>query len=140
MQKYTIHERIFNYFKTLFLISKEAIEKSSYHGNGHIIKKGNLEQELSNSDHILEGEVRIGGQEHFYLEPQVCIAIPKEGGDLEIFSSTQDPSGTQHLISHLLDIPFNKINVKVKRLGGGFGGKESRSLLISLPVALAAHR
>lgn len=82
----------------------------------------------------------MGGQEHFYLETQCTVAVPKEELELEIFSSTQDATGTQHLVAHVLDVPINRVTVRVKRLGGGFGGKESRNVLVTLPVAFAAHR
>lgn len=88
---------------------------------------------------MLEGEIRVGGQEHFYLETQCTIAVPKEEHEMEIYSSTQDPSGTQSLIAHVLGIPINKVAIRVKRLGGGFGGKESRHILVALPVAFAAY-
>lgn len=104
------------------------------------MSRGNVDETFSEVDHILEGEIRIGGQEHFYLETHCCLAVLKEEHELEIFSSTQDPSGMQHLAAHVIGLPINRINVRVKRLGGGFGGKESRSMLVALPVAFAAHR
>jgi xanthine dehydrogenase/oxidase len=101
---------------------------------------GNVDQAFTESDCILEGEIRIGGQEHFYLETQCTIAVPKEEDEMEIFSATQDPTATQSSIAHMLNVPINKITVRVKRLGGAFGGKETRSFLITLPVAFAAYR
>ena len=82
----------------------------------------------------------MGGQEHFYLETNCSYVIPREDDELEIFCSTQHPSEIQKLVAHVLDVPINRINVRVKRIGGGFGGKESRGHLVALPVALAAHR
>ncbi|KAK9295186.1 hypothetical protein QLX08_010430 [Tetragonisca angustula] len=104
------------------------------------IKKGDIERAFAESKHILEGEARMGGQEHFYLETNATLVIPREEDELEVYSSTQHPSETQKLISEVLNIHANKIVVKVKRLGGGFGGKESRTAILVLPVALAAHK
>lgn len=92
------------------------------------------------ADHILEGEVRMGGQEHFYLETNATIAVPREEDELEVFCSTQHPTEIQKLIAHVLSVQLNRVNIRVKRLGGGFGGKESRPMLVAIPVALAAHR
>lgn len=103
------------------------------------IKNGDAEVAFSESPHILEGEIRLGGQEHFYLETQACLAVPKEE-ELEIFCSTQHPTEIQKHVAHILNIHANKIVVRVKRLGGGFGGKESRAALVALPVAFAAHK
>jgi xanthine dehydrogenase/oxidase len=101
---------------------------------------GDVDKAFADSDHVLEGEVRIGGQEHFYLETNCSLAIPREEDEMEIFCSTQHPTEVQKLIAHVLGVPMNRINVRVKRIGGGFGGKESRALLVSIPVAFAAHR
>lgn len=82
----------------------------------------------------------MGGQEHFYLETHCALAIPKDVDELEIYCSTQHPSEIQKLVSHVLHIPSNRVNVRVKRMGGGFGGKESRGMLVALPTALAAYK
>ncbi|XP_071858957.1 xanthine dehydrogenase rosy isoform X1 [Bombus fervidus] len=104
------------------------------------IKKGDVEKAFTESKHILEGEVRIGGQEHFYLETNATLAIPKEEDELEVYCSTQHPSEIQRYISDVLNIQANKVVVKVKRLGGGFGGKESRPAILALPVVFAAYK
>lgn len=141
----TTHHSLNNKFvvgkKKIFFLLQDAINANSYYdGAGRSISRGNVEKGFTESDHVIEGEIKISGQDHFYLETQCALAVPKEEHELEIFSSTQDPTGTQHLVSHILGIPLNRITVKVKRLGGGFGGKESRGMLVSLPVAFAAHR
>ncbi|CAB3367423.1 Hypothetical predicted protein [Cloeon dipterum] len=104
------------------------------------LTKNNFEQGLKSSEHTLSGEVHIGGQEHFYLETHCSLAVPKEDNEIEIFSSTQNPSEIQSMIAHMLKVPINRVTCRVKRIGGGFGGKESRAALLALPVALAAHR
>lgn len=99
-----------------------------------------MNKAFAEASHILEGEVHIGGQDHFYLETHATIAVPREEDELEIFCSTQHPSEVQKLIAHVLNIHINRVNIRVKRIGGGFGGKESRTVLLAVPVAFAAHR
>lgn len=82
----------------------------------------------------------MGGQEHFYLETNCATAIPRDSDELEVFASTQHPSEIQKLVAHVCGVPWAKVQVRVKRIGGGFGGKESRGMLVALPVALAAYR
>ena len=120
---------------------EDAMEKRSYYpGFPKKIEKGDIGQAFKEADHILEGECRLGGQEHFYLETQAAVANLKDYDELEIFCSSQHPSEIQHLSGHVLGIPSSKIVSRVKRLGGGFGGKESRAALVALPVALAAYK
>ncbi|XP_058793000.1 xanthine dehydrogenase isoform X2 [Phymastichus coffea] len=120
---------------------EEAIKHQSFFdGSGKCIVKGNVDKAFAESDHVIEGEARMGGQEHFYLETHASFAIPREEDEIELFCSTQHPSEIQKLVAHVLDVPINRINVRVKRLGGGFGGKESRGISVALPVAFAAHR
>ncbi|KAH0534856.1 xanthine dehydrogenase [Cotesia glomerata] len=119
---------------------EDAIEvKSFLPTTPKSIKQGDANRAFSESDHILEGEVKMGGQEHFYLETHATLAVPKDTEELEVYCSTQHPSEVQKLISHVLGISMSHVNVRVKRLGGGFGGKESRGMLVALPVALAAY-
>ena len=123
------------------ILFQDAIEaKSFFEGSGKKLEQGDVDGELSKSDHVLEGEVRMGGQEHFYLETHCAYAIPREEDEIEMFCSTQHPTEIQKLVAHVIGVPINRINVRVKRMGGGFGGKESRGQLVALPVALAAHR
>ncbi|XP_071078978.1 xanthine dehydrogenase/oxidase-like [Haliotis cracherodii] len=121
---------------------EEAVAKNSFYSPSHTIKHGDLETGFSESDHVLEGEVRSGAQEHFYIETHGALAIPKEDGEMELFAATQNPSEVQSVISEVLGVPANRITVRTKRLGGGFGGKETRTVLVSAPVAVAAvkHR
>ncbi|KAG6005944.1 hypothetical protein E4U21_007507 [Claviceps maximensis] len=123
------------------LTIEEAIDQKSFHPTYREIKKGDTEEAFKNCDYIFTGSARMGGQEHFYLETNACVAIPKrEDGELEIFASTQNANETQVFAARVCDVPANRINVRVKRLGGGFGGKESRSVVLSSAVALAAHK
>lgn len=93
---------------------------------------------LSGSMHQVTGEVKTGGQLHFYMEPQTCIATPDEEGSLEIWVGTQWPDWTQKSICQLLDIPAHKVNIKVRRVGGGFGGKITRQCHIAGACSIAA--
>ncbi|XP_033824847.1 xanthine dehydrogenase/oxidase-like [Periophthalmus magnuspinnatus] len=119
---------------------QDAIEAQSFYEPIRTLQKGDLETGFNQSDHILEGELHMGGQEHFYLETNVTVAVPRDQDEIEIFSSTQSPSKTQSLVARALGISSNRVHVRVKRMGGGFGGKESRTTILSTVVALAAHR
>ncbi|KAG6011629.1 hypothetical protein E4U54_007979 [Claviceps lovelessii] len=123
------------------LTMEEAIEQKSFHPVHREIKKGDAEEAFRTCDYVFTGSIRMGGQEHFYLETNACVAVPKrEDGELEIFASTQNANETQTFAARVCNVPANRINVRVKRLGGGFGGKESRSVILSSAVALAAHK
>ena len=85
-----------------------------------------------------EDEFRIGGQEHFYLEGQISLAIPGEAGEILVHASTQHPSEVQHVVAHALHIPSSAVTVEIRRMGGGFGGKESQATQWAVLAALAA--
>uniref|UniRef100_A0A6J0V358 Xanthine dehydrogenase/oxidase n=1 Tax=Pogona vitticeps TaxID=103695 RepID=A0A6J0V358_9SAUR len=117
---------------------EEAIEKQSFFKLVRKIEKGNVQKGFEEADHIVDGEIYIGGQEHFYLETHCTIAVPKEDGEMELFVSTQNLTKTQDFVASALGVPSNRILVRVKRMGGGFGGKETRSSIVSTAVAVAA--
>ncbi|XP_028826748.1 xanthine dehydrogenase/oxidase isoform X2 [Denticeps clupeoides] len=120
---------------------QDAIDSQSFYQPVRTMKKGDTAQGFKDSDHILEGEIHIGGQEHFYLETNCTVAVPKgEDGEMELFVSTQTASKTQALVAKALGVPANRIVCRVKRMGGGFGGKESRSIILSTVVAVAASK
>ncbi|XP_049426562.1 xanthine dehydrogenase/oxidase [Epinephelus fuscoguttatus] len=119
---------------------QEAIATQSFYQPIRTIQSGDLEAGFKQADHILEGEMHIGGQEHFYLETNVTLAVPREDGEMELFVSTQAASKTQSLVAQALGVPSNKVVVRVKRMGGGFGGKESRTTILSTVVAVAANK
>ena len=100
---------------------------------------GDVTATLQGSAQRVEGSIRIGGQEHFYLEGQAALAIPLEEGDLLVHSSTQHPSEVQHIVAHMLGIKLAAVTVEVRRMGGGFGGKESQASQWAALAALAAH-
>ncbi|MCJ1225874.1 hypothetical protein MMC12_002523 [Toensbergia leucococca] len=120
---------------------EEAIAKESYLPHFRYINKGDAEGAFEKADHVFSGIVRMGGQEHFYLETQACVVVPKpEEGEMEVYSSTQNPSETQAYVAQVTGVQANKIVSKVKRLGGGFGGKETRSIQLAGICAIAAKK
>lgn len=120
---------------------EDAIKNNSFYGRELKIEKGDLKKGFSEADNVVSGELYIGGQEHFYLETQCTIAVPKgEAGEMELFVSTQNTMKTQSFVANMLGVPANRIVVRVKRMGGGFGGKETRSTVVSTAVALAAYK
>jgi xanthine dehydrogenase/oxidase len=125
---------------TAIISIEQAIEAESFYMRDRTIQRGDLEAGFAASDHVIEGESRMGGQEHFYLETQGSIAVPKgEDGEMEVFASTQNPTETQVLVASALGVPENRIVCRVKRMGGGFGGKETRSAYVSTAAAVAAN-
>ena len=120
---------------------EEAIEANSYFDHFHYINNGDVEKAFKESDHVFTGVARMGGQEHFYLETQACVVVPKpEDGEMEVYSSTQNPSETQAYVAQVSGVAANKIVSKVKRLGGAFGGKETRSVQLAGICATAANK
>ncbi|KAF2762373.1 xanthine dehydrogenase [Pseudovirgaria hyperparasitica] len=120
---------------------EEAIEKESYFDHFKEIKTGDTEKAFAEADHVFTGIARMGGQEHFYLETQACCVVPKpEDGELEVFSSTQNPAETQAYVAKLCGVQANRVVTRVKRMGGGFGGKETRSVQLAGICATAANK
>jgi xanthine dehydrogenase large subunit len=118
----------------------EAIKGDHFLGDEFKIEEGDIEKAFSNSDHILEGTFENGGQDHFYLESQACIAYPGENNELHIESSSQHPTEVQHVVAGALGLKQNKVVCVVKRMGGGFGGKESQASHMAALAALAASK
>uniref|UniRef100_A0A8C9BM32 Xanthine dehydrogenase n=1 Tax=Phocoena sinus TaxID=42100 RepID=A0A8C9BM32_PHOSS len=120
---------------------EDAIKNNSFYGSELKIEKGDLKKGFSEADNVVSGELYIGGQEHFYLETHCAIAVPKgEAGEMELFVSTQNTMNTQSFVAKMLGVPVNRILVRVKRMGGGFGGKETRGIVMTVAVALAAYK
>jgi len=106
--------------------------------NSQSMGQGDAEAKLRAATNRLKGSFRIGGQDHFYLESQIAFATPQEDGDVHVYSSTQHPSEVQHLVAHVLGRPTNAVTVEVRRMGGGFGGKETHPAMFAAMSALAA--
>jgi xanthine dehydrogenase large subunit len=105
----------------------------------YVFERGEVMEEIQRAPRQLTGELRVGGQEHFYLEGQVALAIPGEDGDMFVYSSTQHPTEVQHVVAHMLGRPQNAVTVEIRRMGGGFGGKESQATQWAALAALGAH-
>jgi xanthine dehydrogenase large subunit len=101
-------------------------------------ERGDPTGAIEASPHRLSGEIEIGGQEHFYLEGQAAFAWPGEGDDMLVHSSTQHPSEVQHIVARVLGIPDHNVTIECRRMGGGFGGKESQASQFAAMAALAA--
>ncbi|MCB1496795.1 MAG: xanthine dehydrogenase molybdopterin binding subunit [Bauldia sp.] len=106
----------------------------------YTFERGTPEDEIASAPRQLGGEFRIGGQEHFYLEGQVALAVPGEDGDMYVYSSTQHPSEVQHVVAHVLGLDSNAVTVEVRRMGGGFGGKESQATQWAVIAALGVRK
>ncbi len=102
--------------------------------------KGDVEAALARAPHVIEGRIEAGGQEHFYLEGQAALAVPQENGDMLIQSSTQHPTEIQHKVADALGLPMHAVRVEVRRMGGGFGGKESQGNALAIACAVVAAR
>ena len=120
------------------LTIEEEMARESFVAPVQTITRGNVEATLAAAPHRLSGELRAGGQDHFYLEGQIALAVPGENGDMHVWSSTQHPTEVQHGVAHLLALPFNAVTVEVRRMGGAFGGKESQATIIAGIAALLA--
>ena len=117
----------------------DALKKNSLLFKPRIIKKGNPNQKIEKSKNKIKGNFTTGSQEHFYLEGQVAFVIPKEDNNYRVYSSTQHPSETQQIIAKMLNQKSNSIDVLVRRIGGGFGGKET-NFMTSAICALLSHK
>jgi len=116
----------------------DAYKKKSFLEKPMILQKGNIEKDMLKSKYKLSGNFEIGGQDHFYLETHVALTIPGENDEYQVWSSTQHPTEVQHGVGNVLNIPSAKIDSKVRRLGGGFGGKESQATIFAAMSALGA--
>lgn len=120
---------------------EQAIQQKSFYEDYNELQNGNPEEAFATCDHVIEGEMITGAQEHFYLETQACIVTPlNENDEFHVYSSTQAPSDLQEMVAKTLGIDYNRVVCKTKRIGGGFGGKETRSCFLAVPVAVAANK
>jgi len=122
------------------LTIEAALAANSHVSKPQVMRRGEAEAALGRAPHRLQGELRIGGQDHFYLECQIASAIPREGGEMLVLSSTQHPTEVQHGVAHLLGVANADVTVECRRMGGGFGGKESQATIVAGLAALLAAR
>lgn len=122
---------------------QDAINAKSFHPNTEkCLRKGNVDLcfQSGQCDKILEGEVQVGGQEHFYLEPNSSLIWTMDcGNEVHMISSTQAPQKHQKYIAHVLGLPMSKVVCKTKRIGGGFGGKETRSAFLAAAASVPSY-
>jgi xanthine dehydrogenase large subunit len=124
----------------LLLHARDALQAGSFVLPQVTVQCGNALQALTQAPHLLQGTLEVGGQEHFYLESQIAYAIPQENGQWLIHSSTQHPGEVQHWVAHALHVPLSQVRVVCRRMGGGFGGKETQAGHLAVWAALAAHK
>ncbi len=122
------------------LTIEDALAAQSYILKPERMVRGDADAALARATHRLDGVLEMGGQDHFYLEGQIALAIPGEDGGVTLYSSTQHPSEVQHLVAHALGVSSAQVTVEVRRLGGGFGGKETQAALFAAIAALFARR
>ena len=119
---------------------REALAAQSFVLPPVTVRRGDAAQALAGAAHTLQGTLEVGGQEHFYLEGQVAYALPQEQNQWLIYSSTQHPGEVQHWVAHALGLDNHAVTVQCRRMGGGFGGKETQAGHVAMWAALAAHR
>ncbi|WP_424992515.1 xanthine dehydrogenase molybdopterin binding subunit [Oceaniradius stylonematis] len=104
------------------------------------LKRGEAAEAMARAKHRIKGRFNVGGQDHLYLEGHIAFAMPGEDDDVIVHSSTQHPTEAQHMVAHVLGVASNAVTVNVRRMGGGFGGKETQMNLFCAVAALAAKR
>ncbi|HHC29790.1 MAG TPA: xanthine dehydrogenase molybdopterin binding subunit, partial [Rhodobacterales bacterium] len=119
----------------------DALAAQSYFEGGPLTwARGDVEAALVSAPHVIGGEIEMGGQEHFYLESQAALALPGEAGELLVHSSTQHPTEIQHKVAEALGVGMHAVRVETRRMGGGFGGKESDGNYLAVACAIAATK
>lgn len=117
-----------------------ALEQQQFVRPSHFMQRGDAEAALASAPIRIDGHIHMRGQEHFYLEGQVAYVVPSDDGGLEVYSSSQHPSEVQQLVAEVTDLPFHAVNTIVRRMGGGFGGKETQAAAWACLCALVAKR
>lgn len=117
---------------------EEALRRELYVQEPHIHQRGDADRALACAGHRIQGQFHIGGQEHFYLEGQIAVVQPGEDDCVTVWSSTQHPTEVQKLVASVLGVTMNKVTVDMRRMGGGFGGKETQAAGIACHAALVA--
>ncbi len=117
----------------------DALRKKHFVLDSHQHKIGNSSAELATAPRRLQGSLHIGGQEHFYLETQISSVMPSEDGGMIVYTSTQNATEVQKLVAEVLGVPMHKIVIDMRRMGGGFGGKETQAAGPACLCAVIAH-
>ncbi len=124
----------------ILTIEQALAANSRFEDGPRIYQKGDAPTALKTAEHTLSSTIHIGGQEHFYLEGQAALALPQDNGDMVVHSSTQHPTEIQHKVAEALGMPMHAVRVETRRMGGGFGGKESQGNALAVACAVAAAR
>uniref|UniRef100_A0A3B4UQ41 xanthine dehydrogenase n=1 Tax=Seriola dumerili TaxID=41447 RepID=A0A3B4UQ41_SERDU len=121
--------------------AEEAVEKSSFFEPRRRIERGDVDEAFKSVDQVYEGGMRLGGQEHFYMETQSMLVVPVgEETEFNAYVSTQWPTSTQDAIAETLGIPSNRVTCHVKRIGGAFGGKVTKTAILACITSVAAWK
>lgn len=132
---------VYRDLKPLILTIEEAIQHKSFFESERKLECGNVDEAFKIADQILEGEIHIGGQEHFYMETQSMLVVPKgEDGEIDIYVSTQFPKYIQDIVAATLKLSVNKVMCHVRRVGGAFGGKVGKTSIMAAITAFAASK
>lgn len=123
----------------ILTIDDALAAESRFEDGPRVWAKGDIDAALRAATHRLRGSISMGGQEHFYLEGQASLALPQEGGDMVVHASTQHPTEIQHKVADALGLPMHAVRCEVRRMGGGFGGKESQGNALAVACAVAAR-
>ncbi|BFM48661.1 xanthine dehydrogenase molybdopterin binding subunit [Marinomonas sp. THO17] len=126
--------------KAATLHPKDSLARQEFVLPTHTIRCGDSKTALAQAEHTLSSDLYIKGQEHFYLEGQISVAIPNEDGGVQVFASSQHPAEVQKLVARVLDLPVAQVLVETRRMGGGFGGKESQAATLGCMAAVLAVR
>jgi xanthine dehydrogenase large subunit len=119
---------------------QDALAQQSYVLAPVHVRRGDAAQALQRAPHRLSGTLEVGGQEHFYLEGQIAYVVPQEQNQWVVYSSTQHPGEVQHWVAHALGVDNHAVRVECRRMGGGFGGKETQAGHLAVWAAIAAHK
>jgi len=123
---------------TPILTVDQAIAAEAFIDKTYRINRGDVARAFDDAEHIIEGRLVMAGADHFYLESQACLVYPGEMDQLLVHSSTQNPSEVQHEVAHMLGLNLNQVVCIIKRMGGGFGGKECQATHVAVMAALVA--
>ncbi|XP_029941631.1 aldehyde oxidase 1-like [Salarias fasciatus] len=120
---------------------KDAVEKSSFYEPRRLIERGNVSEAFKEADQVYEGEIRMGGQEHFYMETQSMLVVPVgEEMEFNVYISSQWPALTQSAVAETLGVPSNRVTCHIKRIGGAFGGKVTKTTILACITSVAAWK
>ncbi|NDR56999.1 xanthine dehydrogenase molybdopterin binding subunit [Aliiruegeria sabulilitoris] len=125
--------------KPIFTIEDALAANWRFEDSPRVYESGDPEDAIATAPRQIDGSIEMGGQEHFYLESQAALVLPQENGDVVVHCSSQHPTEIQHKVAEALDAPMHAVRVEVRRMGGGFGGKESQGNALACACAVAAR-